>query len=190
MLEQQHSETVKTGVAQCQTILGFVHAKAARTAGAGGKEYVAVNNLLLGHALLFKALQVLDHIAHGEVGGIALAVVAEFFAELESVHIGRGNHFGLIAQAFQRAVYQLLVLPRQATEKQRGLAALFLGEHLLLRLLEVVNFLLNHSGFFFKPGPLFGQALLDDQLDRVISRRPDLDQATHGRFRLRLRAHL
>ena len=51
LLEQQHAETVEARVAQRQAILGFVHAEAARAAGAGGEEDVAVDDFLLGQAL-------------------------------------------------------------------------------------------------------------------------------------------
>ena len=55
LLEQQHAEAVEAGVAQRQAVLGFVHAEAARAAGARGEEDVAVDDFLLGQPLLFQA---------------------------------------------------------------------------------------------------------------------------------------
>ena len=75
-------------------------------------------------ALRFEALQVLHQVAHGEVGGIALAVVAVLLAGLEGGDVGRGHGFGAVAQAFERAVDQLLVFPGEAAEQQRGVGAL------------------------------------------------------------------
>ncbi len=54
LLEQQHAEPVETRVAQRQAVLGFVHAEAARAAGAGGEEDVAVDDFLLGQALALR----------------------------------------------------------------------------------------------------------------------------------------
>ena len=120
LLEQQHAEAVEPGVAQRQAVLGFVHAEAARAAGAGGEEHVAVDDFLLGQSLLFQALQVLHQVADGEISGVALAVVAVLLAGLEGLHVGRGHGFGAVAQSFESAVHQLFVLPGQAAEQQRG----------------------------------------------------------------------
>ena len=120
LLEQQHAEAVEPGVAQRQPVFRFIHAEAARAARAGGEEHVAVDDFLLAEALLFQALQILHQVADGEIGRIALAVVAVLLAGLESAHVGRGNGFGTVAQAFERAMNQLFVLPGQPAEQQRG----------------------------------------------------------------------
>ena len=120
-------------VAQGQAVFGFVHAEAAGAAGAGREEDVAVDDFLLGNALLFQRLQILHQVADGEVSGIALAVVAVLLARLERLDVRGGNGFGAIAEAFEGAVDQFLVLPGQAAEKQGGLGALVLGEVPLLR---------------------------------------------------------
>ena len=83
VLEQQDAEAVEAGILQRETIFGLVHAEAAGTARAGGKEDVVVQNLLAWHAFFLQELQILHQIADGEVGRIALAVVAEFLAGLE-----------------------------------------------------------------------------------------------------------
>ncbi len=82
LLEQQHAEAVEAGVAQRLAVLGDVHAEAARAAGAGGQEDVVLDDLL-GRDLLIVAQpgQVLDQVADGEVGRVALAAVAELLAE-------------------------------------------------------------------------------------------------------------
>ncbi len=176
LLEQQHAEAVETGVAQGQAVLGFVHAEAARSAGAGGEEHVAVDDFLLGEALLFQALQILHQVADGEIGRVALAVVAVLFAGLEGFHVGSGHGFGAVAQSFERAMHQLFVFPGQTAEQQRGAAALFRGEGLLHRLLEVMRLALDKAGFRFQARALFAQALLDDVFDRGA----DLDQVGGG----------
>ena len=135
LLEQQHAEAVETGVAQGQAILGFVHAEAARSAGAGGEEDVAVDDFLLGQALLFQALQILHQVADGEVSGVALAVVAVFLAGLKGADVGGRHGFGDVAEAFERAMDQLFVLPGEAAEEKGGPAALFPGERMLYRAL-------------------------------------------------------
>ena len=74
--------------------------------------------------LLFQALHELHQVADGEVGGVALAVVAVFLAELERLLVGDGHGFALVAQAFERAVDQLFVLPGEAAEEDGGVVAL------------------------------------------------------------------
>ena len=44
----------KPAVLQSEAVLSFVHAEAARSAGAGGEEDVVVDDLLLGQALLLQ----------------------------------------------------------------------------------------------------------------------------------------
>ena len=170
LLEQQHAEAVEPRVAQRQAVLGFVHAEAARPAGAGGEEHVAVDDFLLGQPLLFQALQILHQVADGEIGRVALAVVAVLLAGLEGLHVGSGHGLGTVAQAFERAMHQLFVLPGQTAEQQRGMGALFLGERLLHRLLEVVNLALDEAGFPLQAGALFGKPLLDNVFDRRWTR--------------------
>jgi len=99
-----------------------------------------------------------------------LAVVAKFLARLERAHIGRGNDFRQIAQAFERSVHQPLVLPREAAEKQRGAAALIFAEEVLSRLLEVVYVLTDHTCFALEPCPFLCQPLLNDLLNRLVDR--------------------
>ena len=187
LLEQQHAEAVESGVAQRQPVLGLVHAEAAGTAGAGREEDVAVDDFLLGEPLLFEALQILHQVADGEIGRIALAVVAVLLAGLERVHVGRGHGFGAVAQSFEGAMHQLFVFPGQAAEEQRGAAALFGGEGLLHRLLEVMSLALGEPGFGFQAGTLFRKSLLDDVFDGGA----DLDQVGGGHgFRFKgLSAH-
>ena len=168
LLEQQHAEAVETGVAQRQAILGFVHAEAARSAGAGGEEDVAVDDFLLGQSLLFQALQILHQVADGEVSRVALAVVAVFLAGLKRAHVGRGHGFGDVTEAFERAVHELLVLPGEAAEQQSGPAALFLGERVLDRPFELMRLAFHQAGFALQARALFRQALLDDIFDAGV----------------------
>ena len=166
MLEQQHAESVKARVAQRQAILGFVHAEAAGPAGAGGEEDVAVDDLLLGQALLFQALGKLHQVADGEVGGIALAVVAVLLAQLESLLVGHRDRLALVAEAFQRAVDQLFVLPGEAAEKNGGVVALGFGKGALDGLVELLDGALLDPGFLFEAPSLVFQPLADQLLFR------------------------
>src|ERR1019366_5356076 len=165
LLEEEHAEAIEAGVAQGEAIFGFIHAEAAGSAGAGGEENVAVDDLLLGNALLFQGLQVLDQVADGEVGGIALSVVAVLFAGLERLYVRRGNGFGAIAEALQGAVHQLFVFPGESTEEEGGLGALVPGEVTLGGTLEVVDFACGYAGFALQAGAFFGEALLDGGLE-------------------------
>ena len=139
LLKQQHAESIKARVAQCQAILGFVHAEAAGAAGAGGEENVTVNDLLLGQALLFQASGQTAQGCHGEVRGVALAVVAVFLAELEGVLVGDRQGFALVAETFQSAVDKLFMLPGEAAEENGGVIALGFGKGALHRLVELLN---------------------------------------------------
>ncbi len=83
LLEEQYAEPFKAGILQRKPVLRFVHAEAARTAGAGGEEDVVVDDLLPRLPLLFQLLQIADQVAHGKVSGVALAVIAELLARLK-----------------------------------------------------------------------------------------------------------
>src|SRR5580704_11118939 len=71
-----------------EAIFSFVHAETAGAARSGGEEHVVVDNVLTRYPLLFEPLQVLHQTTNREVRWIALAVVAELFADLERGHIG------------------------------------------------------------------------------------------------------
>ena len=92
-----------------------------------------------GQAAGFQALQILHQIAHGEIRGIALPVVAVFLAELERRDIGHGQDVAAISAAFEDRLDDRLVLPRQATKQDGHLIALFGGKRPLDRALEVTD---------------------------------------------------
>ena len=56
LLEQQDAESVEAGVLQREAILGFVHAEAARPAGASGEEDVVIDDFLARNPLASQAL--------------------------------------------------------------------------------------------------------------------------------------
>ena len=114
----------KPAVAQRQPVLGFVHAEAAGAAGARGEEDVAVEDLLLGQPLLFQVLQELHQVPDREVGRVALAVVAVLLAESGRPSRSARARLAAVAQAFERAMDQLLVLPGQAAEEEGRLVPL------------------------------------------------------------------
>src|SRR5207245_3856083 len=67
VLEQQDAEAVKAGIFQRETVLGLVHAKAARSTRSGGKEHIVVQNLLPREALFFEELEILHEVADREI---------------------------------------------------------------------------------------------------------------------------
>ena len=123
VLEKQHAEAIEAGVLQREAILGFVHAEAARAARSRGKEDVVVENLLPRNAFFFQKLQILHQIADGEVGRIALAVVAKFLARLERRHIGHRQLFAAISAALEHGADQVLMLPRESAKQESWSAA-------------------------------------------------------------------
>ena len=110
-------------------------------------------------------MQILHQVADGEIGGIALAVVAIFLAGLKRLHVGRRDGFGQVAETFERTVHQLFVFPGEPAEQQRGVAALLGREGPLDRLLELMNLALDDARFSFQPGALFRKPLLDHVFD-------------------------
>ena len=81
-----------------------------------------------GNSLLFERLEILDQVADGEVGRVALTVVAVLLARLEGFDVGGGNGFGAVAETLEGAVNQLFVLPGQTTEEKGGVGTLAGGE--------------------------------------------------------------
>ena len=111
IVEQKHAEAVKARILQRKAVFGFVHAEPARAAGARGKEHVIIENFLARLARSFEGLQVLHEVADGEVGRIALAVVAILFPELETGDIGHRHAFTVVTRAEKYGADQLFVLP-------------------------------------------------------------------------------
>src|SRR5262249_9592870 len=155
------AETVESGIAERQTILGFVHPEAAGSAGAGREEYVLVDDFLFRKPLFFQALQILDQIADGKIGRVALPVVAVLFAGLECLDIRRRNRFGTVAEAFQCAVNELFVLPGQTAEQQGRMGPLVPGERALDGTLELVYLPFDKARFSLQTRTLFGEPLLN-----------------------------
>ena len=99
LLKEQDAEALEPRIAQRQPVFGFVHPETAGAACAGREEYVPVDDLFLRHPFRFKGLQVLHQVAHGEISGVALPVVAVLLAGLKSLHVGRGHRTRLVAEA-------------------------------------------------------------------------------------------
>ncbi len=161
LLEQQHAEAVEARILQGQAIFGLVHAEAARSARAGGEEDVVVDDLLLGQAAGFQALQILHQIAHREIGRIALPVVAVLLAELEGRDVRHRQDVAAIAAAFEDGLDDLLVFPGQAAEEDGHLAALLGGEGPLHRTLEVTDRAAVESHHAGQPRALLRQLALN-----------------------------
>src|SRR5262249_33645624 len=124
-------------IAQRQPILRLVHPETARPTGASREEDVVVENLLTRLAFLLKSLQKLHQIADREVGGIALAVVAVFFASLKSRYVRDRKRATFISQSFKRPMDQLFMFPGETAEQKRGVCPLALREWVFDRSFEV-----------------------------------------------------
>src|SRR5271165_2871936 len=81
----------------------------------------------------------LHQIAHREIGGIALPVVAVFLAQLKALDIRHLHDFAAITTSFKHSLDDPLVLPRQATEENGYLASLLGGEGPLNGTLEMAD---------------------------------------------------
>jgi len=148
LLEQEDAKAVEAGVLERESIFGFVHAEAARAAGAGGEKDIAVDDVLARHSLLFQALKVLDQVSDGEIRGIALAVISELLAGLERGHVRSGDDLAFISAAFENGLDESFMLPRQTAEQDGDVVTLLGAEGPLHRFLEVLKLhqsCLNHQ---------------------------------------------
>ncbi|MFZ0298755.1 MAG: hypothetical protein WAM13_10450 [Candidatus Sulfotelmatobacter sp.] len=125
IFEEQDTKTVEAGVLQREAIFRLVHAEAARTAGTRGEEYEVVQDLFARQAFLLQKLKVLHEIAHGEVGGITLAVVAELLAGLKGRDVGNRQLFAAVAATLKDGTDQVFMLPGKAAKQNRDLIPFF-----------------------------------------------------------------
>ncbi len=79
-------------------------------------------------ALFLEDLQILHQIADGEIGRVALAVVAKFLASLEGGDVGHGQLLAAIAAALKDGADEVFVLPGEASEQDGHVFALLGGE--------------------------------------------------------------
>ena len=164
LLEELHAEAVEAGVPQRQPEFRLVHPEAARPARPRGEEDVTVEDLLPGEPLRLETLQVLHEVADGEVGRVALPVVAELLSRLEGRDVGGRDHLDVIAEPLERAVDEILVLPRQPSEEDRRLRPLRLREGTFDGTVEVFDAPLGNPRLRLEPCPLPRHDLLDLRL--------------------------
>ena len=157
VVEQQHAEAVEARIFQREAILGFVHAEAARPAGARGKEDVVIENVLARHARLLERLEILHQVADREIGRIALPVVAVLLAQLETGHVRHGHALAVVAGAQENGANQLLMLPREPAKKNRDAAALLGRKRALDGLVKMLRWLQPRQ--LPQPQPFRGQTL-------------------------------
>src|SRR5262249_23694184 len=124
-------ETIKACILESEAILGFVHAEAARSARARGKENIIVQNLLARDTFLFKKLKILHQVSDGEICRVALSVVAVFFARLKGGDVRNRQLFAAIAAPLKNRTNQVFVLPGESTKQNRGVRTLIGGERTL-----------------------------------------------------------
>lgn len=99
-------------------------------------------------------LEILHEVAHREVRGVALAVVAVLFAGLECIGVGGWNHLSSIAQALEVALDQVFVPKGEPPKQHRGRRPLIGGEDMLHRALKLQIDRVKADAF------LFGQCFL------------------------------
>ncbi len=139
LLKEQDAKTIESGVLQREAILGFIHAEAAGAAGTGGEEYVIVDDLFAAQAFLLQFLQMAHQIADGEIGGVALAVVAELLACLEVRDHRGGNILAAVAGSMEDSLDHLLVFPGETAEEDGDLVAFGRGKSPFDGLFEVAH---------------------------------------------------
>src|SRR5262249_27238092 len=139
VFKQQDAETIEAGVLQRVAVFGFIHAKAAWTAGSRGKEDEVVENLLPRKPFFFKELQVLHQVSDGKVRRIALAIVAKFLAGLEGVDVRHRELFAAVAAPLKNSADEVFVLPRKTTEEDGDVLALLGRKGALDRPMEMVG---------------------------------------------------
>jgi hypothetical protein len=128
VFEQENAETVEARILQGESIFRFVHAESARTAGTSGEKDVVIENLLARQAFFLQKLEILHQIAYGEVGRIALAVIAELLTGLKCGHVGHRQLLAAVAATLEDRANQVLVLPGKASKQNRDAVPLFRGE--------------------------------------------------------------
>src|SRR5262249_40193391 len=137
VLKEKNTEAVETGVLQREAVLGFVHAKAARPAGARGEENIIVEDVLARDSFFLATLEVLNQIADREIGRIGGALVAVFVTDRKGGHVGAWQRFAAVAAALEDGADQVLVLPVDPAKEDGDFAALFSRKGALHRTVEV-----------------------------------------------------
>ena len=116
-------EALEAGVTHRLAEFARIDAEPARTAGACGQEDVTVEDLLRRQPLFIaKLLKALHKVAHRKIGGIALAPIAEFLPEAESLLRRNFKRFGLVSQTAEtRRDDQIMRAAQTAKQDRRGL---------------------------------------------------------------------
>src|SRR5262249_38442272 len=126
--KQRGAEATEPGLPRREAIRGPVQAEGAGAAGSRREEDVVVENLLARNAFLLEELEILHQVAHSEIGGIALAVVAEFLARLEASDIRHRQFLALVSAALEDGADQVFVLPGKTTKQDGDVATLLRRE--------------------------------------------------------------
>ncbi len=129
--EQDDPKAVEPRMTQGEPILGLVHAESAGSARPCGHEDVPGDDVLAAQAGRLKILDVLHQVSHGEVRGIAQAVVPVFFRALVTCERDVGEGPRPIAEALQDSFHQPVVSGRQPAKQHRGVRSLRIEERVL-----------------------------------------------------------
>jgi len=124
LLKDEHAKAAEAGVVQSIAILGFIHAKAAGAAGAGREEDVALRDFFLSQSAFPQLLQVAHQAANGEVGWVALAVVAVLLAGLEVGAAGHREAPAMVAGTLKDGEDQLFMLPGESADEDGDVVTL------------------------------------------------------------------
>src|SRR6516162_9030646 len=116
VFEQQDAEPVEARVLKGEPVFRLIHAETAGAAGTGRKEHVVVKNLLARDSFSLEELEVLHQIADGEIGGIALPIVPEFFPDLKSRHVWHRQLLTTVTATLKHRANQVFMLPGKPAE--------------------------------------------------------------------------
>src|SRR5208282_3599838 len=145
-------ETPEARILQRHSVLGLVHAEAARSARTCGEKDVIVEDFLARQTASFQRPQKFDEVADCKVSGITLPIVAKLLTRLEGGHVGVRQHLAAIAAAAKHGLDEALVFPGKASEKNGYTVAFFCGEEPLHGAVKVLD------GFLGEPrGPYQSQ---------------------------------
>src|SRR5262249_44197302 len=129
--------------------------------GASRDEDIIVDDLLAGQTLALQRLQMLNEITNCKICWVALSVVSIFLAELECLNVRCRYCLTLVPEALERAMYQILMLPGESTEQDRGVVPLVFGKKVLDRFGKVFPGPKIDTHLASEPRPLFLQLAPD-----------------------------
>ena len=110
LLEENDSEPVEARIPKRLAVLGHVHPESARATCAGRQEDVLIDDLLGAQTFLVaQAAKLLHQVAHGEICGVTLCLVAELFSVSQRLVVGDFHDARVVTNPLQRRRDELVV---------------------------------------------------------------------------------